>query len=278
MEQFLREYRFGLIALALLVLLGGASVIIVGEDRQAVIKRMGEPHRVINRFTPGDASGAGIAAMIPLAEQVVWLPRGLVPFSHAGKRLRSADQQWLLVDTDVTYRIIDPVKLVETLGSADKVDGQIKVLLPALLDAELGQRSAGDIARPGAGGANAALLKALDGKTRQYGIQIVDLRIARVTLDEAGLQATYDRMRERHEGAVFAIQAASADDAARITAEAEANSATLLQQSAAKDPEFYAFFEAMRSYEAMYGDPDRKNTTTIVLPPDSGYLKHFGGK
>ena len=25
----------------------------------------------------------------------------------------------------------------------------------------------------------------------------------------------------------------------------------------------------MRSYEQMYGDPDRKNTTTIVLPPDS---------
>lgn len=278
MEQFLREYRFGLFGLVLLMLLGGSSFIIVGEDRQAVIQRMGEPHRVINRFAPGEASGAGIAARIPLFEQVVWLPRGLVPFSHAGKRLRSADQQWLLIDTDVTYRIIDPVKLVETLGTADKVDGQLKALLPALLDQELGKRLAGDIARPGAGGANAVLLKALDGKTRQYGIQIVDLRIARVTLDEAGLQAAYDRMRERHEGVLFSIQAASADDAARITAEAEAEAATRLQQSAAKDPEFYAFFEAMRSYEAMYGDPDRKNTTTIVLPPDSGYLKHFGGK
>ena len=103
MEQFLRQYRAGLFVLALLALLAGTGVIIVGEDRQAVIKRMGEPHRVINRFVPGDTSGAGLAVMIPLAEQVVWLPRGLVPFSHAGKRLRSADQQWLLVDTDVTY-------------------------------------------------------------------------------------------------------------------------------------------------------------------------------
>lgn len=278
MEQFLREYRTGLLGLAILALLGGSSFVIVNEDQQAVIQRMGQPDRVINRFVPGDASGAGIVARIPLFEQVVQLPRGLVPFGHAGKRLRSADQQWLLIDSDVTYRIINPVRLVATLGSADKVDGQLKVLLPALLDQELGQRQAGDIARPGAGGANAALLQALDGKTRQYGIQIVDFRIARVSLDEGGLQATYDRMRERHEGTVFAIQAASADDAAAITAEAEAAAATRLQQSAAKDPEFFAFFEAMRSYEAMYGDPDRKNTTTIVLPPDSGYMKHFGGK
>lgn len=278
MEQFLRENRFGLFALALLALLGGTSFIIVDEGRQAVIQRMGEPDRVINRFAPGDASGAGIAARIPLFEQVVWLPRGLVAFGQAGKRLRSADQQWLLIDTDVTYRIIDPVKLVKTLGSADKVDGQLKVLLPALLDAELGQRAAGDIARPGAGGANAALLKALDGKTRQYGIQIIDLRVARVSLDQASLDPTYERMRERHEATVYAIQTASAEDAAGITAEAEAEAAARLQQSAARDPEFYDFFKAMRSYEAMYGDPERKNTTTIVLPPDSGYLKHFGGK
>lgn len=278
MEQFLREYRLGLFGLALLALLGGSSFLIVGEDQQAVIQRMGQPDRVINRFAPGDASGAGIAAKIPLAEQVVWLPRGLSTFSHAAKRLRSADQQWLLIDTDVTYRIIDPVKLVATLGSADKIDAQLTVLLPGLLDQELGRRSAGDIARPGAGGANAALLAGLDGRTRQYGIQVVDLRIGRVSLDEAGLQATYDRMRERHEGTVFAIQKDSADDAAAITAEAEAEAATRLQQSAAKDREFYAFFKAMRSYEDMYGNPDRKNTTTIVLPPDSGYLQHFGGK
>lgn len=278
MEQFLREYRLGLFGLALLALLGGSSFLIVGEDQQAVIQRMGQPDRVINRFAPGDASGAGIAAKIPLAEQVVWLPRGLSTFSHAAKRLRSADQQWLLIDTDVTYRIIDPVKLVATLGSADKIDAQLTVLLPGLLDQELGRRSAGDIARPGAGGANAALLAGLDGRTRQYGIQVVDLRIGRVSLDEAALQATYDRMRERHEGTVFAIQKDSADDAAAITAEAEAEAATRLQQSAAKDREFYAFFKAMRSYEDMYGNPDRKNTTTIVLPPDSGYLQHFGGK
>ena len=59
---------------------------------------------------------------------------------------------------------------------------------------------------------------------------------------------------------------------------AASRSITKRQRSADQDPEFYSFYRAMRSYDELYGDPKRKNTATIVLPPDSGYLKHFGGK
>lgn len=277
MTRFLHDYRFALFAAVLFALLLGSTFVIVDEQRQAVIARMGQPDRVINRFRPGDTSGAGITAKIPVVERVIWLPRGLVTFSHAAKRLRGTDQQWLMIDTDVTYRIVDPVRLVESLGGAAKIDEQLKALLPALLDQELGQRSTGQIAGPGAGGANAALRRDLDARTRQYGVQVIDVRIARVALDETSLQATFERMRERHAAALYDIQAKSAADAAAITAAAEAEAAKRLQQSAVQDRGFYAFFKAMRSYEALYADPERKNAATIVLPAGSGYLQHFGG-
>lgn len=277
MTRMLRNYRNGIFALAV-VLFGSTGLIVVGEDQQVVIERMGQPDRVVNRFRTSGESGAGLVARIPLVESVVRLPRGLVTFSHPAKRAKSADQEWLLVDTDVTYRIIDPVRLAGSLGSAPKADEQIKAVLPGLLDQELGQRDAVAIAQPGAGGANLALLRALDGKMRQYGMQIVDLRIARVALDEGSLRASYDRMRQRHEATLSEIEVKSAGDALTVTAAAEAEATTRRKQSADRDPEFYSFFRAMRSYDELFGDPKRKNATTIVLPPDSGYLKHFGGK
>lgn len=277
MTGILRNPNFSLFGLAILGLLLGSSFAVVGEDQQAVIERMGKPDRVVNRFRPGDADGAGIIAKIPLLEQVVWLPRGLVGFSNAKAKVRSNDQQALLVDTDVTYRIIDPVRLANTLGSADKVEGQLQSLLPPLLDQELSQRSAGDIARPGSGGAAVMLLKSLDARTRQYGVQIVDLRIARVELDEAGQKATFERMRERQLAEVNAIQTRSGAEASQITSAAEAEANALIQRSAAQDLEFYRFFKAMRSYEGMYGNPTRQNTTTIYIQPDSGYLKYMAG-
>lgn len=280
MGQSLREYRLTVLVLLVLAVLGSSGLVAVGEDQQVVIERMGVPNRVVNRFRPGPdpGDGAGLVAKIPLAETALVFPRGLVGFAHEAKRIRTADQQWLLIDTDVTYRIFDPVKLASSLGDTDKVDEQIKALLPALLDQELGQRKAIDIVRPGGGGANAAILRGLDGKLRPYGIQVVDLRIGGARPDAAGLDQTYEKMRQRQDSVLYEVKLKSANDAAAITQSAEADAATRLKQSADKDPEFYSFFQAMRSYRELYGDPERKNTTTIVLPPDSGYLKHFSGK
>jgi membrane protease subunit HflC len=281
MGALFHQYRFGLFGMAMMALLLVSSFVIVGEDQQVVIERMGKPDRVINRFNPDNADGAGIVVKLPLIEQAVWYPRGLLGFSHPSQKIRSTDQQWLLVDTDVTYRIIDPVKLAQSLGGPAKVDEQLKTLLPPLLTQELSQRSSGAIARPGAGGAAPLLTKALDAKARQYGVQVIDLRVARVTLEETSLSAAYSQMRERQELAVDAVRRKSAEDAAAIISSANADAANLLQQSAGRDPEFYAFFKSMRSYEEHFAKPpakdDKKPRPSIVLPPESGYLRHFGG-
>jgi modulator of FtsH protease HflC len=277
MAETLRNYRYSLFAAVLFILLLVSSFVVVSEDQQAVILRMGQADRVVNRFKPGAADGAGIAVKLPLIEQVTWVPRGLITFSHASRKVRSQDQQWLLVDTDITYRIIDPVRLVGSLGGADKVGAQLGALLPAVLDQELTQRTAGEIARPGATGATSQLLRALDARTRTYGVQIVDVRIARVALADDSLGAAYERMRKRQERVVFEIKSKSAADAAAITSAADLEAAAILQRSAGQDPEFYSFFKSMRSYETLYGDPKNKNRATIVVPPDSAYLKHFNG-
>lgn len=278
MTRSLRDYRHVLFAGAFVALLASASFTVVGEDQQAVIQRMGQPDRVANRFRADGQSGAGIVAKIPLVETVEWFPRGLVGFVLPDRRTKTADQQALLVDTAVAYRIIDPAKAARELGAAAKADEQVQTLLPAVIDQELGTRQAADVVRPGAGGANQAILAALDARARRYGIQVVDVRIARVQPDEAGRANLFERMRERHEASLLDIEVNSVRDAQAVTGAADAEATARRQASAAKDPEFYSFFRAMRSYDEMYGDPKRKNSTTIVLPPDSGYLKHFGGK
>ena len=282
MGALFHQFRYSLFAAAMMSLLLASSFVIVTEDQQVVIARMGKADRVINRFNPGTAEGAGIAFKLPLIEQASWYPRGLLSFSHPSQKIRSTDQQWLLVDSDVTYRIFDPVKLSETLGTTQRLDEQLKALLPPLLKQELSQRSTGQIARPGAGGAAPLLTKALDAKARQYGVQVIDLRVARVTLEETSLSATYGVMRERQELAIDAVRKKSAEAAAAIIGGAEADAATLLQQSGGRDPEFYAFFKSLRSYEDHFGtmpakEADKKARPSLMLPADSGYFRYLGG-
>lgn len=259
-------------------LLGLSSIVVVDEGHQAVIERMGEPVRVINRFRPDKSDGAGVVLKLPLIDRAVWLERGLQGYSLAGTQIRTADEQVLLVDADVTYRIIDPVRVLEKLGQADKIDGQFKAMLPALLGERLVQRSALEIATPGSGGAGREVLAALDAKARDFGVQVVDLRVGRVGLPDAGLSQVFQRMKDRRELEAKTIEEQSSREAGEVVAGTQAEAAAIMQASAGQDTEFYGFFKALRNYELLYGDPERKNAATIVIPPDSAYLKHFNGR
>ena len=281
MTRTMRRTRTGLFALAALALLAASSIVIVGEGDQAVITRFGAPLSVVNRFRPAGSlstSAAGAVLKLPFVDRVIWLARGLQGYSLGDQKVHTADAQVLLVETDVTYRIIDPVRLVSSLGSGDKVGGQIAAILPSLLEEELSQRAAGVIAQPGSGGGARQILSALDAKLRTYGVQAVDLRIGRVVLPEGGQKLAFARMEDRHNRQAWEVAEGSAQEARQIVTEGDALAAGILQKSAAQDPEFYDYFSTLRNYTANFGDPARKGAATIVIPPGSDYLKHFNGK
>ena len=281
MTRTMHRTRAGLFVLAGLGLLAASSVVIVGEGDQAVITRFGAPLSVVNRFSPegaAPASGAGAVLKLPFVDRVIWLARGLQGYSLGDQKVHTADAQVLLIDTDVTYRIIDPVRLVSSLGKGDKVGDQIAAILPSLLEEELAQRPAGVIAQPGSGGSARQILSALDAKLRTNGVQVVDLRIGRVVLPEGGQKLAFSRMEDRHNRQAWEVADGSAQEARQIVADGDAEAAGILQRSAAQDPEFYDYFSALRNYTANFGDPARKGAATIVIPPGSDYLKDFNGK
>lgn len=278
MTRISQSARYILFALALLVLTAASSVVVVTEDQQAVIQRMGEPISVINRFRSDGKSGAGAVLKLPFIDTVLWYDRALAGYSLADQAVRSGDDAALHVDVDLTYRIIDPVRLAGSLGESAKIGPQVGAILPALLSEKLGQRAAAAIAMPGAGGASREVLGALDAKMRSYGVQVIDLRIGRVSLTDSGAQVAYQRMQDRYEDQAIQVASVSAAESNRIVADTNAETTGILQASAGKDPEFYKYFRALRSYDQLYGDPKRKNAATIVIPPGSAYLKAFNGE
>ena len=278
MTGIFQANRAVLFFFTLAVLIALSSVVVVDENEQVVIERLGQPVRVINRFNPAGASGAGVVLKLPFIEQAVHLNRGLKGYSAGAQKVRSADGQDLLIDTDVTYRIIDPVRLVNRLGSADKLDAQLASALPAMLGARLGPLSAAAIALPGNSGAAQLLRGDLDARARDLGVQVIDLRIVRVMPGEPALQMTYEIMQARHLREADAISAEQIASARQTRAQVAAEAAAIMQDSAGKDPEFYDFFRALRSYTYVFENPDAKNPPTIVIPPNSSYLRHFNGQ
>ncbi|MFM2300919.1 MAG: hypothetical protein RLZZ84_655 [Pseudomonadota bacterium] len=274
-------WRPAVFALAGLGLLTLSAVSVIGANEQAVILRMGAPERMINRYTaaPADHSaGAGVIAHIPFLERVVRLDRTLVSFAATGLSVRSAGQQKLQLDLLGQYRIIDPVRLVRTLGSQDRLANELATALSGLAQHEFGALDAAHVPLPGASGAWRRLTAALDAKARAFGAQVVDVRVQRVTLAQGAQQAAIARMKDEREAAALSISDEGLQQALQIRSDAEVEAARIIGASAARDPEFYDFYRAMSSYETMFGDPNHRDRATLILSPDSAYLKQMNGR
>jgi membrane protease subunit HflC len=126
--QIWNDYKVALIALGLAVLALFASVVEVPETEQAVVLRFGDPVRVINPFRPNQdygTTGAGLSLRIPFAEQLVRIDRRLLSVDMDSQQVLSSDQLRLQVDAYARFRIIDPVKMVRTAGTPERVEEQL---------------------------------------------------------------------------------------------------------------------------------------------------------
>lgn len=278
MASLLQRSRAALFVFGMIAIVLGLCVTVVPETSQAVVTRMGEPVRVINRWKPGGApGGGGLIAHLPFIEQVTWIDRGLITFTAERQQVRSADQFPLLADIAVTYRVFDPVKLANQTGDTDKASDQLRSVLGALAPQELGQADANALIQPGNGGAFARLRAALDARARPLGIQVIDVRLTGAALPEGELQQAYERMETERARLAIGEADSGEREAERISADAQANAARILGNVAGQDPQFYDFYRAMLSYELVFANPANKGATTIILGPDSEYLKQFKG-
>lgn len=272
-----RNIVIALVALAVAVI---ASVVIVPETHQAVVIRTGNPVRVINQFRPEvpyGSTGAGIAPRIPFIEEVRFIDRRVLDIDMERTQVLSKDQQRLQVDAYARYRIIDPVRLVEKAGTERQLEAQLLPILTSVLRQELGRIPFSALINAERGTAMTNITKTLDTQARNYGAQVLDVRIKAADLPEGSpLDAAFTRMETDRQEQAATIRAAGQRDAQIIRAEASAQAAKIYADAYGKDPKFYDFYRAMQSYRSTFLAGEGQSS--MVLSDDSEYFRQFKGQ
>ena len=278
------------VALAVIVVLAN-TFFIVDQRQQAVVVNLGEPVRVIN---PPGAYDPGLKIKAPFVESVVVLDKRNQALEAPQEEIISADQQRLVVDAFIRYRIASPLQFYRTLRDEQLAGGLIEPLLNSSLRQVLGSATAAEII---SGRRDALMSQTLnDVRARaarsHFGIDVVDLRIKRADLPAANQEAVYNRMRSSLQQQAAQIRAegeaakreimADADKQVTITlatateesfttrGAGDAQSAALFASSFGKDPSFAAFYRSLQAYEGSFVDGD-----TLILSPDSDFFKYF---
>jgi len=274
-------HKLALIALGALAVVALTSVVEVDETEQAVVLRNGAPIAVINKFKPGQdfgQTGAGLSLRIPFVDTLVRVDKRVQPIDMDRQLVISSDQQRLEVDAFALYRVIDPVRMVETAGTVERLREQLQPILNSRLRRGLAVHTFQTLLTADRGAVIAQVRDQFDKEARQYGVQVIDVRIKRADLPEGtALERAFANMEAAREQEATAIRANGQKQAQIIGADADAQAAQIYAASFGKDPSFYDFYRAMKSYEATMANPQMKTGTTIVLTPDNDYLRQFRG-
>jgi membrane protease subunit HflC len=255
---------------------------VLDQTQQALIVQVGQVVRVVN--APGRGDGPGLKAKWPFIESRLVFDKRNQMLEARQEEINTGDQERLVVDAFIRYRIKDPYRFYTALGTSDNAASRLEQRLNAALRQALGTAASDEIISS----RRSALMDIIrqnlvaQANSSRLGIEIIDVRIKRADLPAANQAAVFERMRTAREQQATRIRAegdqkqreiiaTATGEAENIRGEGDAERARLFAESFGRDPGFASFYRSMKAYEASIGQGD----ATLVLSPDSEFFKYF---
>ena len=267
-----------LIGLFVILVLASTTLYTVPETKQAIVLRLGKPERIVNAYDPkahfGDTD-AGLVAKVPFVENVVYIDKRVLDLDMPQQTVLSTDQLRLVVDAFARFRIVDPQRMYQTVGTEENVKDALARILASRLRNELGREPFAALLSPERTTLMEDIQSSVNRQAAQYGVSILDVRIKRADLPTgAPLESAYTRMKSARAQQALTIRAQGDKQAQLVQADAEANAARIYADAFGRDPQFYAFYRAMQAYRTTFKD----STSTVVLSPNNEFLREFEGR
>lgn len=273
---------------AILTLL--TSVFIVNESQTAIVLNLGKVVR--SDLQPG------LHFKVPFVEQVRKFDRRLLTLDDKPERYLTAEKKDVEVDFFVKWKIKDVTAFYRATSGGDEEAAKMR-LTPIVKNAlrnDINQLTLQQVVSSGRSEITKRLLNSINKGAATLGIEVIDVRIKRINFpqDSTILNSVFERMSSERQQVANALKAEGFAEAERLRAEAERESRVIVadaQRDAqivrgegdsrvaeisaiayGQDADFYAFYRSLEAYKATLSD----GKTTMVLDPDSEFLKYLG--
>jgi len=275
----------------LVVLVVVAAVVVYGalftvhQNQQALVLRFGETVNVVT--TPG------LQFKYPFVDGVVYIDKRILDLENPAQEVIASDQKRLVVDAFARYKIVDPLKFYQLLGTVDGANLRLTSILNSALRRVLGEATFIQVVRDERELLMSRIRDQVNHEGTNFGIKVVDVRIRRADLPDANSQAVFQRMQTERQREAAEIRAggnqlaqtirARADRDVTVTVaeatskgeqtrgEGDAERNRIFADAYEKDRDFFAFYRSMQAYEAGL----RHNDTRLLLAPDSDFFRYF---
>jgi modulator of FtsH protease HflC len=280
----MRNGRLAAIAIAALALdLILSSVYCVHEGEQALVVRLGAPVDVVGR--------PGLKVKAPFIDTVyVTSARSLLLESPIEQAIMG-DQKRLEAQPYTRYRIVDPLRFYQALGTPEAANAQLAQIVSSSTRQELGQVPLRALLTDERGHILDVIKREVQAKAKPLGISVDEVRFHRADLPFETSQAIYDRMKSERQREAKELRAQGFQWAQEIEAradrertvilseaqraatlargEGDAEASRTLADAFSKDLHFYTMYRSLQTYKGALAN----SAPTMVVSPDADFMR-----
>lgn len=291
----MRRGIFGGVGLVIIVVIGFLlylSMFIVDPTQQALVLRFGQVVGPIGQPVRA-VENPGLYWRLPLIDNVEYFDKRILDLDSPPLEIIASDQKRLVVDAFGRYRIVDPLKFFQSVGTVEVADSRLSDILNSAVRRVLGDASFIQVVRDERAQLMAKITQQVGNQATGFGIEMIDVKIRSADLPAANSQAIYQRMQTERQRQATEIRAqgeqaargirAEADrqatvivadangEAERLRGEGEAKVNEIYAKAFSQDPQFFDFYRSLQAYQNSMKGSD----TRMVLSPDSEFFKFF---
>ena len=179
-----------LAALALIVIVLSNSVYTVKENQYAC--------RVQFSKIIDTTDEAGLHFKIPFIDSVKYFSKATILYDIPPSEVLTSDKQNMTVDCYILWKIEDPLKFYQSLGTAAVAEERLNAMTYNALKTAMGTLAQADIINMNDGAERNTIYEGIasnvDAEAVKYGIRVVDVKIKQFDLPDSNLNAVYSRM------------------------------------------------------------------------------------
>jgi membrane protease subunit HflC len=297
------------VATLVAVMVAGAPFYVIDEYTQGIVTEFGRP-------VGAPVTKAGLHVKTPFIQKVTYFDKRILEWDGDPTQIPTNDKKYIWVDPVARWRIVDPLKFYQTVGDErraqarldDIVDATVRDMVSTndlielvrnsnrIIDETAKTQSEQDVAletvKVGREKIRNEIFARSSESVKQFGIELIDVRIKRVGYINEVREKVYGRMISERKRAAEEYRSLGRGKKAEIEGKTEKELKSILSEAYKQgeiikgqaekastdiyaaaynaDPDFFAFLKSLEAYHDTV-----KSDTTLLMSSDGEYYRYM---
>lgn len=280
----MRRFTILIIAAVIAAIAAMQCFFTVDETEQAIVLQLGKP--------VSGTMGPGLHFKLPFIQNVVYIDSRVLHYEAKSADVLTKDKKALKVDNYAKWRIVEPLQFYRTLRTVPGAQSRLDDLVYAEVRVAIGNYTMEEVVSSRRAEIMAIVTSNVNDTVKNFGLQIMDVRVRRTDLPAENEKAILGRMKAERERQAKLYRSEGQEESAKIKSGADKQRTVILAEagraaevirgegdatatktyadSLGQSPEFYSFMRSLEAYRKSLKENGR-----VIMTPGSGFMKYL---